>query len=145
MSVISWQDKFSVGIEEFDRDHRILLDLINQFHDAYAMGKGVQFMEPVFQTLIEYTQTHFRHEEELMDRHRFPEADNHRTAHRALADEVTGLHGRYMSERNPALCIEMLAFLNNWLRFHILETDMAYKDFFVAKGVSRFEPSATTS
>lgn len=141
MSVISWQDKFSVGVEEFDRDHKILLDLINQFHDAYAMGKGVEALEPVFQTLLDYTQTHFRREEELMQRHGFPDLESHRIAHRDLADEVGGLHGRYLSSRNPALCIEMLAFLNNWLRFHILETDMAYKDFFVARGVTHYAPA----
>ena len=49
MGIIDWTNKFSVGNESLDTDHKILMDLINQLHDAYAGNRELETLEIVFE------------------------------------------------------------------------------------------------
>ena len=40
MPLITWKDSFSVGIGTVDRQHRVLVDLINRLHDAMGHAQG---------------------------------------------------------------------------------------------------------
>jgi len=135
MSYLTWQNKFSVGIDEIDHDHKILFDLVGQFHDAYAMGKGEQALEMLFQILLDYTTNHFSREEEMMRHFGYPGLEDHMKSHEDLKNEVEGLHTRFMNGDRGQICLDILGFLNNWLTFHILETDMAYQKYFSQKGI----------
>ncbi len=137
VSLISWQDRYSVGVDAFDYDHKILVDLINQLHEAYAAGKGPDALRPAFDLLMEYTDKHFEREEALMREHGYPDLDDHIRAHNALREQVLSYHRDFNAGRTRGLFIELLGFLNNWLRLHILEEDMAYKDFFQARGINQ--------
>ncbi|OFX11936.1 MAG: hypothetical protein A2516_06375 [Alphaproteobacteria bacterium RIFOXYD12_FULL_60_8] len=135
MSDIVWHDKFSVGVEAFDRDHLVLLDLINRLHDAYAADKGPKILEQAFADLMAYTQSHFAGEEALMKRYGYPELEEHRAAHQEMKRDITALQARFAQTGDEALCLELLGYLSIWWHFHILEMDKAYADFFRSKNV----------
>lgn len=135
MSYLTWQEKFSVGIEQIDRDHKILFDLVGQFHDAYAMGKGETALEQLLDMLVDYTTEHFNREEEMMRVYEYPDLERHTKSHRALANEVEGMQKRFQAGERGQLCLDMLGFLNNWLTLHILETDRAYQCYFESQGI----------
>ncbi|NJM14282.1 MAG: hypothetical protein HC896_01855 [Bacteroidales bacterium] len=40
MSLITWNEKYSVGIKEIDNQHVNLVNIINELHDAMLKGKG---------------------------------------------------------------------------------------------------------
>lgn len=138
MTYVSWDDKLATGIEDIDTDHKTLFDLVDQFHDAYAAGHGSEELEAVFATLMDYTDHHFRREEEFMKSAGFPGLEEHRKTHEELKAEVLALHQRYLKGelqgQEKDLCLEILAFLSNWLHFHIAEEDMEYRDFFQQSG-----------
>ncbi len=135
MSYLTWQNKFSVGIKGIDRDHKILFDLVGQFHDAYAMGKGSDALESLFEILLDYTDNHFRREETLMRDNGYPGLEGHIKSHQDLRNEVEGMHQRFINGDQGQICLDLLGFLNNWLTFHILETDMAYRIYFEQRGI----------
>ena len=137
MTLISWQDKYSVGVDAFDRDHRILVDLINQLHDAYAAGHGDEALKPALDLLLAYTDKHFHREEALMVEYGYPERGHHHEEHEELKGQVQAFADALEAGRTEGLMLEMLGFLNNWLRLHILEEDMQYKAFFQEKGVNQ--------
>lgn len=136
MSYITWHEKFSVGVQAFDKDHMVLLDLINQLHDAYAADKGLEAMDFCFKTLMDYTKGHLKDEEILMEEHNYPGLKEHKAAHEKMKRDLTDLHTRYLETEDENICLELLGYLTNWWHFHILEVDKAYEDFFRKKHVS---------
>ena len=40
MSLITWNDTLSIKVEEIDIQHRRLVELINELHDAMSQGKA---------------------------------------------------------------------------------------------------------
>lgn len=135
MSYFTWQDKFNTGIEDVDKDHKILADLISQLHDAFASGKGDRAIGPVLSVLVDYTDYHFKREEALMSRHGYPMAVEHKSEHDSLKAKVMDIRSRFEGGEGAAIGNELLAFLHFWLYFHILDVDMAFRDYFVEKGV----------
>lgn len=137
MSYFTWQDKFDTGIDDVDRDHRILADLISQLHDAFASGKGETAIGPVLAILVEYTDYHFKREEALMNQYGYPETPAHKAEHDSLKTKVYDIRNRFEAGEGSAIGNELLAFLHFWLYFHILDVDMAFREFFIAKGVAK--------
>lgn len=133
MSYATWQEKFLIGVPELDDDHRMLFDLVNQVHDTYANGMAEADLERVFGILMEYVQNHFRREEEFMSSRGYAGLEDHRGHHALLRQELEDLHRRFVA-KEPGLGLELLAFLKNWLHFHIMEEDMRYK---VALGLGK--------
>jgi hemerythrin len=137
VSYFTWQDKFDIGIEDVDHDHRILADLISQLHDAFASGKGDGAVGPVLAILADYTDYHFKREEALMLRHGYPETEAHKAEHDSLKSKVLDIRRRFEAGEGTAIGNELLAFLHFWLYFHILDVDMAFRDFFIEKGIAK--------
>ncbi|NQV43735.1 MAG: hemerythrin, partial [Rhodospirillales bacterium] len=57
---MQWKEEFSVGVDAFDQDHKILFDLVNQFEIAGTTGKSDEHIVAVLETLVDYTKTHFK-------------------------------------------------------------------------------------
>ncbi|MBF0375803.1 MAG: hemerythrin family protein [Alphaproteobacteria bacterium] len=139
MSFFTWQDKFSVGVETFDRDHKILVDLIDQLHEAFVTGNVRETVEQVLTVLIDYTETHFAREEALMVEMGYPASREHIAQHQELKQQVIDILTRFRSDPNASMGNEVLGFLHNWLTLHILETDMSYKSFFIEHGTGSLQ------
>ena len=132
---VSWKDEYSVGIEMIDNDHRKLLNLINQFQTAVFYQTGKQFEDEAFQALIEYTQTHFEREEQLMSEHAYPDFEAHKAEHRKMVDLVEARMAEYRQQERHEAMEEMVVYLRDWLINHINGTDQAYSGFLHEKGV----------
>lgn len=128
VTIIRWTDAMSVGVEELDNDHRVLIDLTNQLASADARHDHIT-LEAVLDELVDYTILHFEREERIMERAGFPGLDGHRRVHADLAEQVFAIRRRLVSSSRNELGDEVLAFLGRWLREHILKTDALYAPF----------------
>ena len=137
MTFVTWKDSLITGIEAIDDDHKTLFDLVEQFHEAYVTGEGEKAMGPIFEHLMAYTDFHFRREEDLFEAEGFPGCESHRQSHETLKADVQALYQRFLKGElqgeETDLGLELLAFMKNWLHFHIMEEDMAYRDFLAAR------------
>ena len=137
MTFVTWKDSLLTGIEDIDNDHMMLFDLVEQFHEAYMTGQGPEAIEPVFKQLMAYTDYHFQREEDLFFSEGFPQSEEHRDSHETLKSEVQALYQRFLKGElqgeETDLGLELLAFMKNWLHFHIMEEDMAFRDFLATK------------
>jgi hemerythrin len=131
----TWTAEMSVGIEVLDDDHRKLVDLINDLHDGIVAGHGTERLGRVLDGLVSYTRTHFEHEEELFEKIGFPDAAEHIEEHRALTKMVDDVRERYNKGQFDALTLEMMEFLKNWLREHVLGSDKKYQAHLNAAGI----------
>lgn len=137
--LIVWSDELSVGIEEIDAQHKVLVDLLNQLHIAILTQHGSAEAMHVLGELIDYTRIHFAVEESLMRVLGYPDYEAHKAGHEQLLQQVMDLQRRLLEEGH-GITFELLHFLKRWLSVHIMESDRAYSPYFLARGVqARYE------
>ena len=122
MSLIRWQDSFTIGVSFIDADHRVVVSLLNQLYDARQEGQTRDVVGSVLNVLIEYTINHFRREERLMELADYPDLAAHKQRHDYLAGQVQLFQQQYDAGRYAAVD-ELLDFLKNWLVEHIIGED----------------------
>jgi hemerythrin len=130
MTFIKWSAAMSVGVSRLDRDHKILIGLINRLDDASSGGGGApQVMAEVLGVLVDYTTFHFSREEAVMEACGYPALGQHHDDHVALTQEVRDWQQRFRENPESVVPLDILDFLKGWLNHHILLQDMAYRPF----------------
>jgi hemerythrin len=126
MESFVWDNHFVTGLEEVDKQHHHLVDVINQFGELLTQAEGVTFdeIEKVFGELAAYAQYHFAEEESLMDRTGLDQRhlDHHKHEHINFLQEVTQMHAA-ITPQDPDKAKSLLKFLIYWLAYHILGSD----------------------
>lgn len=128
MQTIKWGESLSVGVEEIDDDHRRLVDLFNMLSQAVAKQESPQYVDALFEELVSFTESHFRHEERLMVRHDYDALDDHKDEHLDLIDLIRDLQRRFHEARHH-LTTENIDYLKTWLTAHIAGQDMRLGNF----------------
>jgi hemerythrin-like metal-binding protein len=133
MAWISWSEKQIIGHADMDHVHKELVDLINQLADAMENDKSKEFCSNTLEQFIELIKTHFTTEEHLMDRHRYPEAQEHLALHAMLIDEVLAFKASYDAS-DAVESMTLLVVLDSWLDRDIMKADKALAQFIAAAG-----------
>jgi len=134
MALINWESSFSVNVVEIDRQHQVLVGLINDLNDAMKEGKGKDVLMKILDELINYTATHFKYEEKYFDQFGYPNKDSHKLTHKDLVNEVVSFKNDFQSGK-LGLTVEVLNFLVGWLKNHILVEDKMYTTCFNNNGL----------
>lgn len=131
---VEWQDYLSVGVEEIDRQHKLLIDKYNAFFTAYSEGRADEEVIRLLGFLEEYVVTHFVDEERLQQRIGFPDYQKHRMQHEELTRKVAELKVNFEYEGpDPNLVSETGLLLTGWLIEHISVMDRAIGRFMKEK------------
>lgn len=125
MALLKWTDELSVGIDIIDKQHMILVRAINLMGMAVEKGSERELMSAIFETLTDYTVTHFSYEEELFTHFGYEEEAKHKKTHEALIDQLNMLKEEF-EDGEDNLGPEVLKFLVTWLQKHIMGTDKLY-------------------
>lgn len=126
---------YSIGIKEIDRQHGILVELINRL--AYGLKHKISrdTMEDIVNYLADYTVFHFGYEEKLLAEHNWPELASHKAIHEAFVNKVKGYQRQLKTDDVMDIAADIMEFLKDWLLDHILKTDKQYGVALSAKGV----------
>jgi methyl-accepting chemotaxis protein/hemerythrin len=130
-----WNDSLSVEIISIDNQHKKLIDLINTLFSEMNSAKNKQAVSTALTKLIEYTGTHFKFEEDLFDKHGYPDTDAHKKIHAELVAKVIDFQ-KQVEDGTADVSLELMEFLKDWLIKHIKGTDQKYSQFLLSKGVS---------
>ncbi len=130
--LMPWGPKLILGINEIDDQHKELVSLINQLHKAMKLKKGSQKSGEILKVLADYTVYHFGFEEELFEKYNYPETAEHLTIHKGLVDQVVDFKTQF-EEGKAALTMDLMSFLMDWLKDHIMQTDKKYVPFLKEK------------
>lgn len=131
---IQWSDEMSVGIEELDEHHKVLVNLINDLYHAIQNRHSNKITQEILVRLAEYTRIHFAVEESLMRIFDYPDYEKHKKEHEELIRNVTDLSNRFeIGKANVSF--SLMHFLKTWLTKHIMESDKRYTDYFLKSGV----------
>lgn len=134
MAFIDWSENLSVGVGSFDEDHKKLVSIANRLHESITVGAQKAVMESVLNELLKYTVFHFGREEGMMLQYSYPDYEKHAAEHEMLVKKVQDYYDQVLAGKT-SISLSLIGFLKDWLVNHIMGSDMAYRDFFLGKGV----------
>ena len=131
MAYLHWSNDLNTGIEVIDKQHRRLVEYLNELNTAIAEGdqKGVKH---VLDELIDYTLSHFSFEEELIEKSGYPFLKAHKRVHEIFTKRVGEFLQR--AEKGEDVAPEILSMLKIWLINHIKGDDADYV-YYVVKNL----------
>lgn len=123
MAQFSWTDDLYTGSSLIDGDHRKLIESLNTFFQTMQNDQGNGRISAAMNDLIAYTGEHFAREEAEMKRIQYVAVLAHKAEHTKLLKQLAEL--KQMLDAGGRMNAPAVAdFLSQWLRDHILATDM---------------------
>jgi hemerythrin len=119
------------GHANLDRDHDILFDILNRANLGFHDNPGGS--ECISVELLAYTDSHFEHEEQLMDLYHYPLASAHKQAHDQFRVQLKGLVGACDGSESDLQ--PLILTLENWFERHIREVDARFAEFLSNRSV----------
>jgi len=129
-----WTDDLSVKISSIDEQHKGLVNLINELHEAMRRRKSASHLIAIVGRLKDYTVYHFDTEEKLFHKHGYPATAEHIQEHRKFVENVLAFE-KDLQQGKVTVTMDVMRFLKNWLTGHIKGTDKKYSGYLVRKGV----------
>jgi len=129
MPIINWDDKFSVSNDTIDKEHKKLVQLINDLFDSMRGGKSREILSEILKELIDYTDYHFTDEERIMKEIGYTELPAHMKIHESFVKKVVDFQKDFESG-NVYISLEIINFLKDWILDHILKEDKKYVSSF---------------
>lgn len=129
---IVWTEAMSVGVPELDEDHKGLIQVINLLEAHAGSEASADIVRQCMVSLMRYAQVHFGREERVMTVCTFPGLAHHQEEHRAFVSRMKEIEKRFADDPDGLTAYvteELIDYLSNWLRHHILIEDMAYRSF----------------
>ncbi|MBU1218169.1 bacteriohemerythrin [Myxococcota bacterium] len=128
MPLFEWTDKIAVGVTVFDNQHKQLIAIINELHDAMKERRAKDVLSGIFLKLENYTKTHFHHEITVLKSAGYPDLSEHENQHRVLIEKLADLREKFDSG-SLFVSTETMNFLKDWLVNHIMGHDKKYSGF----------------
>ena len=122
---ITWEDYYSVGDPSLDAEHKRIIECVNELYAAWQNPVQTQVTKRVLDTLVEYTHTHFKHEEDCLKEADFPYFE----AHKALHDDMRRRTIALRTHLTLVTTRDALVFLKDWWLDHIQGEDKLYASY----------------
>ena len=130
---VVWDTSYDLGIEYVDKQHRRLVELINELYHACLGEKGEleEKFKHVMKELVEYVMIHFKDEEKIMEEINYPNIKEHKQHHENFVKKILQSVNDY---RNGKQFVPntFVRFLRDWLFNHILISDKEWAKFYFA-------------
>lgn len=122
---VTWSDAISVGLDEIDDQHKVLVKILNEMYAARMEGKGATVIGNVLDELIEYAAGHFAYEEKAMQESNYSGYDAHKKSHDNIVGQILE-YKKNFDKGDFSSSGELMDFLKNWLIKHIQGVDTKY-------------------
>ena len=134
MKLITWNDNYSVDVEEIDNQHKEIIRIVNELYVSIVVGKSRNTMDKIFKDLTEYATTHFKIEEDYFEKFNYPETAFHKQQHEDIAKKIEEFKKRN-EEGGEILDTEILYFLMSWFINHVILIDKRFAQCFKENGL----------
>jgi hemerythrin len=122
---MTWNSKYSVGVEALDNQHKALMTALNELHAASMRGKAQEIVGPLIRQLVSIAREHFSAEERLMESIRFSGLAVHQAKHQELTRKLAEFVARH-EKRDTTVYTQLLYFIRDWLTKHMQTEDQEY-------------------
>lgn len=119
--MIVWKKKFDTGIKEIDKQHRKIVEILNNLF-SLKDGENPKQINQVFEDLRNYIIEHFRAEEEYMETHGYAGLEQQKREHGVFIDKLCDYQKTFL-KHGSFTTINVFNFVWDWFSGHILGTD----------------------
>ncbi len=124
MAKLTWSADLDTGIDVIDKQHKRIVDYINELHDARTSGHKKEDIGKVIDELVDYTLSHFTFEESLQEEAHYPFMKAHKKVHDLFVKRVAEYQERF--KLGEDVSEELNNLLVTWLFNHIKRDDADY-------------------
>jgi len=128
--MFEWNDKYSVGYEKIDDQHKELLSIGKELEDLIKYHGGEDIYDSIVESIDrikEYTIFHFEFEENMLEEGNYKFLDAHKVEHEKFIDQLDGIDLSEIDENQEESIMDIMKFVSKWIFKHIMGTDMQYK------------------
>ena len=136
MAYMTWSSDFSVGVAQFDKEHRQLMELVNDMHEHVRGGTTDEALGQFSDKVIGQILTHLNHEEKCFDELHYPRAGTHKALHEHLRSRIKTMRNEVGRKDCTLLAGEMMQFFRETLLQHIQDEDKDYGTYLNDQGVN---------
>jgi len=129
MGLIQWSEKYSVGNELIDEQHKKWIEIYNTAHEKMMSSDETLFRSIGVDALTEmkaYAEYHFSSEENFMESIGFDQLESHKRLHNVFRNRIEKII-LDIHKGNHVLNSEIIKTVENWLVNHILTEDQKIK------------------
>jgi hemerythrin len=128
-----WNDKFKSGYEEMDKQHRRLVQIIDDLMYAILKESNQTVkITAILHELDDYIATHFSYEEKKMEEHNYTEIQEHKNEHEDFKKQIRKINTYALEkDRREEYLNDMLKYTISWLTEHILKTDKKLASYLI--------------
>ncbi len=123
---VEWTKDIEIGHPDIDEQHRQLFDHVNRFAETIKKDRDFTLAGPVIGFLDEYVRTHFKDEEDIMERQGYPFLDVQKDQHERFTEHFAALK-REMQESDGSdwhfLLFKIQVLVVDWLVHHTCGSD----------------------
>jgi len=132
--MFQWDEKYSVGIQSIDTQHREIFEILEKLVEAMKKGHGSDVTTQIILNLERYAVNHFKKEEFFFNRFNFQGSAEHIREHQDFKSKIVSLKSDLKSGK-ITLTFDLLSFLKEWIDHHILLVDKQYSECFRQNGL----------
>ncbi len=129
MPQITWDNRYSVNNEQLDGHHKKLFNLFNKICEECLNVENDKGISTIIDELVSYADYHFEAEEKYMAKIGYKDIDNHIQMHRYFTQKTFEM--RQLKDNNTE---DLINFLGDWLRRHVMEEDKKITELSLNKG-----------
>ena len=123
MSLIEWRKEFETGIADVDHEHRELVDLINELHEAVRVDADRDTISNFLGEVLARISAHFALEETVMRKHRYDEYEAHKAEHEKLLDEIRDIMDAHEESDSADYQSTLSTTIRDWFVNHFKNKD----------------------
>ena len=133
---VAWKPYYSVGDSSLDAEHQQILAAIDGLYAAMSTCEENAKSKKLLDRVVQYTLTHFQHEERIMQEAGYPALPAHKLEHERMRQRTLELRANFSRVK----ATELLCFLKEWWTNHIQAEDKSYAPY-----LGSGEPAAAQS
>ena len=126
---LRWMDSLIIGVPEIDADHQQLIEDAERLRTLVRRSSPWREIMAMIEAMAERCTAHFRREEAILERDRFPSHTDHRREHARIEDQIKDIRARLRGDGAPPTpaMIEVALYFRSMLIDHLLRHDLKYK------------------
>ncbi|MDR3160834.1 MAG: bacteriohemerythrin [Spirochaetaceae bacterium] len=133
VTLVEWDDKYSVGIPLIDEHHKTLIRLTNELYQGCLSRdntvRNISFNNTI-RGVLDYVKYHFSTEERIMEIVNYPHLAEHKKEHEDFIITMVE-NAKNFQEKKKFVPNNFVRFLKDWVLSHIAIADTDYAKYII--------------
>ncbi|WP_295009592.1 hemerythrin family protein [Sulfurimonas sp.] len=130
---IAWDDRYAIGIESLDNQHKKLFRLVNRLYEVEEHKITKERLKSILYEFSDYMKTHFHEEEEYMSSIGYDKLQEHKALHQELIDYLASVINK--PAKLDIIKTKMKIVAKRALIDHIMNEDTKIKLFLIEQNL----------